>query len=163
MQITSFGSHVSSRVCASFAVLENVGQSLLSTLLQLDVRIQVGLCSGPYFLVQVLIFFHAVVGGVQASSRFSAVAALSPCRQIPGARSTADRQAACQLASTQASTSKNESTKVFVPLAHDCELVDLLARKVVLWITPSSGKDAQTEVRRPPSRTCGEVVSLRKN
>ena len=40
MLITSFGSHVSSRVCASFAVLETVGQSLLSTHLHLDVRIQ---------------------------------------------------------------------------------------------------------------------------
>ena len=38
--ITSFGSHVSSRVCASFAVLGIAGQSLLSTLLQLDVRMQ---------------------------------------------------------------------------------------------------------------------------
>ena len=39
MLITSFGSHVS-RVCASFAVLGPVGQSLLSSLLKLDVRIQ---------------------------------------------------------------------------------------------------------------------------
>ena len=40
MLITSFGSHVSSCVCASFAVLGTVGQSLLSTLLKLDARIQ---------------------------------------------------------------------------------------------------------------------------
>ena len=40
MLTTSLGSHVSSRVCASFAVLGTVGQSLLSTLLKLDVRIQ---------------------------------------------------------------------------------------------------------------------------
>ena len=40
MLITSFGSHVSSRVCASFAVLGTLGQSLLSTLLKLDARIQ---------------------------------------------------------------------------------------------------------------------------
>ena len=99
-------------------------------------------------------FLHAVVG-LQASPRFSAVGALSPSRQIPGARSTADRQATCQVASTQAATSKNESTKVFVPLAHDSELVDLLARKVVLWITPSGGKDAQTAVRRPPPGPVG--------
>ena len=134
MPITSFGSHVSSRVCASFAVLGTVGQSLLSTLLKLDVRIQGLLLGCAVVLIlwcKSQFFFHAVVG-VQASPRFSAVGALSPCPQIPGARSTADRQAACQLASTQASTSKNESTKVFVPLAHDCELVDLLARKVVL-------------------------------
>ena len=70
-------------------------------------------------------------------------------RQIPGACSTADRQATCQVASTQASTSQNESTKVFVPLAHDFELVVVPARKVVLWITPSGAKDAQTAVRRP--------------
>ena len=106
----------------------------------------VGLCSDLPLMVQVLIFLHAVVG-LQASPRFSAVGALSPSRQIPGARSTADRQATCQVASTQASTSENESTKV---LAHDFELGDLLARKVVLWISPSGGKDAQTGVRRPP-------------
>ena len=40
MLITSFGSHVASRVCASSAVLGTVGQSLLSTLLMLDVRLQ---------------------------------------------------------------------------------------------------------------------------
>ena len=106
-------------------------------------------------------FLHAVVG-LQASPRFSAVGALSPSRQIPGAPSTADRQATCQVASTQAVLSENESTKVCVPLAHDSELVDLLARNVVLWITPS-GWDAQIAVRRPPSRTCGEVVNLRQN
>ena len=39
MLITSFGSH-GSRVCASFAVVGTVLQSLFSTLLQLDVRIQ---------------------------------------------------------------------------------------------------------------------------
>ena len=37
---TSIGRHVSSRVCASFADLGTVGQSLLSTLMELDVQIQ---------------------------------------------------------------------------------------------------------------------------
>ena len=99
--------------------------------------------------VQVDFFLHAVVG-LQASPRFSAVGALSPSRQIPGARSTADRQATCQVASTQAVLSENESTKVCVPLAHDSELVDLLARKVVLWITPSGGTPKQQCEDHPP-------------
>ena len=94
---------------------------------------------------------------LQASPRFSAVGALSPSRQILGARSTADRQATCQVAATQASISENESTTVFVPLAHVSELVVVLARNVVLWITPSGGKDAQTAVRRPPPRPVGRV------
>ena len=38
---------------------------------------------------------------------------------------------------------------MFVPLAHHSELVYLLARKVVLWNTPSGGKDAQTAVGKP--------------
>ena len=118
----------------------------------------VGLCSDLPFMVQVSIFLHAGVG-LQASPRCSAVSTLSPSRQIPCARSTADRQATCQVASTQASTSKNESTKVCVPLAHDFELVDMLARKVVLWITPSGGKDAQTAVRRPPPDLWQKVQS----
>ena len=110
----------------------------------------VRLCSGPYFVVQVLVFLHAVVD-LQASPRFSAVGASSPSRQIPGARSTADRQATCQVASTQAVLSENEnSTKVCVPLAHDSELVDLLARKVVLWITPSGGTPKQQCEDHPP-------------
>ena len=138
-------------MCASFAVLGTVLQSLFSTLLQQDVRAH-GLLLGCAVIsfcdVQVSIFLHAVVG-LQASARLSAVGALSPSRQIPGACSTADRQATCQVASTQASTSQNESTKVFAPLAHDFELVVVLARKVVLWITPSGAKDAQTAVRRP--------------
>ena len=79
---TSFGSHVYSRVCASFAVLGTVGQSLLSTLLKLDVRIQ-----GPLLVCAVVLilwcksssFLHAVVG-LQASPSFSAVGALSPSR-----------------------------------------------------------------------------------
>ena len=88
----------------------------------------VGLCNGPYFVVQVSIFLHAVVG-LQASPRSA--------RRIG--------RATCQ----EATISENESMKVCVPLAHDSDLVDLLARKVVLWITPSGGKDAQTTVRRP--------------
>ena len=44
--------------------------------------------------------------------------------------------------------------KVFIPLAHVFEL-DMLARKVVLWITPSGGKDAQTAVRRAPPGLVG--------
>ena len=68
----------------------------------------VGLCSDLPVVVQVSIFLHAVVG-MHASPRFSAVDALSPSQQIPGARSTADPQAARQVASTQASTSKNVS------------------------------------------------------
>ena len=48
--------------------------------------------------------FQAVVG-LRASPRFSAVGALSPSRQIPGA-CTADRQATRQVAATQASTSE---------------------------------------------------------
>ena len=34
----------------------------------------------------------------------------------------------------------------------------MLAHKVVLWITPSCGKDAQAAVRRPPPGPCGEGV-----
>ena len=153
MLITSFGSHVSSCVCASFAVLGTLGQSLhASEVGCANSGSAVGLCSDLSFMVQVSIFLHAVVG-LQASPRLSAVGALSPSREILGARSTADRQATCQVASMQASTSTYESTKVCVPLAHDFELLDLLARKVVLWITPSGGKDAQTAVRRaPPGR-----------
>ena len=78
MLITSFGTH-GSRVCASFAV-GAVGANSGST---------VGLCSDFPFVVQVSIFFRTVVG-LPASPRFSALGALSPCRQIPGARGTAD-------------------------------------------------------------------------
>ena len=108
-----------SSVCASFAALESVLRSLFSALLQLDVRIQgqlLGCAVVSLFVVQVSIFLHAVVG-LQASPRFSAVDALSPSRQIPGRRRMADRQATCQVASTQAAISENESTKVFVTLA----------------------------------------------
>ena len=66
------------------------------------------------------------------------------------------------MASTQASTSKNEGTKVFVPLTRDFELLDVLARKVVLRITPSVG--------RTPKQQCEDLlpdlwrgVNLRQN
>ena len=75
----------------------------------------------PYFVVQISMFFHTVVR-LHAFPRFAAVGSLSPSRQIPGARSTAERQATCQVASTQASTDKNESAKVCVSLAHVFEL-----------------------------------------
>ena len=71
------------------------------------------------------IFLHTVVG-LQASPRFSAVGALSQCRQIRGARSTADRQATCQVASTHSSRSYES----------------------VCSVGPSGGKDAQTAVRK---------------
>ena len=57
MLITSFGSDVSSRVCASFAVLGTVGQSFLSTLLKLDVRIQ-GLLLGCAVILNFWCGFH---------------------------------------------------------------------------------------------------------
>ena len=151
--ITSFGSHVSSRMCLLF---KGLWDSLSSHASKLDVRIQ-GLLLGC-----------AVISLLWCKSQFPPhsrwIARLSTIlsswcvvssRQIPGARSTADRQATCQVVSTQASTSKNESKKVCLPLAHDSELVDLLACKVVLWITPSGGKDAQTAVRRPPPGPVG--------
>ena len=65
MLITSFGSHVSSRVCASFAVLGTVGQCLFSKLLQLDVRFQgplLGCAVISFFMMQVSIFLHTVDG-----------------------------------------------------------------------------------------------------
>ena len=77
MLITSPESHVSSRVCASFAVLGIVGQSLLSTLLQLDVRIQ-GLLLGCAVIslswcerIQSLLFGCAVVSFLWCKTQFS--------------------------------------------------------------------------------------------
>ena len=152
MLITSFGSHVSSRVCASFAVLGTVGQSLLSTLLKLDVRIQ-GLLLGC-----------SVVLILWCKSQFFSTQSLDckplhdsqqlvRCLRVGKSLVRAARRIGrrtCQVASTQAAISENESTKVCVPLAHDSELMDLLARKVVLWITPSSGKDAQNSSAKTP-------------
>ena len=115
MLIGSLGSHVSSRVCVSFAVnLGTVGQSLLSTLLQLDVRIQ-GLLLGC-----------VVISLLWCKSHFSSTQSLD-CKPLHDSQQlvrclragkslvrAAWRQATCQVASTQASTSKNEITKVCV-------------------------------------------------
>ena len=57
------------------------------------------------------------------------------------------------MAATQAATPKSESAKLLIPLAAEHALVVVWARKVVLWIPPSGGKDAQTAVRRPPPRS----------
>ena len=152
---TSFGSHVS-HVCASSVVLGTLLQSLLSTLLKLGVRMQ-GLLLGC-----------AVISLLWCKSQFSStqsqvckplhdsqqlVRCLRVGKSLVRAALRIGRRCV-QVASTQASTSENESTKVCVPLAQGL-LVDLLARKVVLWITPSGGKDAQAAVRRQPSRPVG--------
>ena len=91
-------------------------------------------------------FFQAVVG-LHASPRFSTVGSLSPCQQIPGARNTADRQATCQVASTQPSTPKTESTKVFASLAAELAMVVVWTRKSCLW-------DHSNLVGRTPKQQC---------
>ena len=118
-----------------------------------------GLCfslSSPRFCS-----WMCAVVGLHVSPRFSAVGALSPNLQIPDACGTADRQATCQVAATQAATSKSESAKMFVPLAAEPALVDTSASKVVSGNTSSGGKDAQTAVRKPLPWTCGEGFNLK--
>ena len=167
MLITLGGSHVSSRVCArSFAVLGTVGQSLplhASVVGCAHSGPTVGLRSDLYFVVQVSIFLHTV-DGLQASARFSAVGCVR-VGKIPGARSTADGQATCQVASTRAVISDNKSTKV---CGNRWRMIlnrwILLARRVVLGITSVRwGRTPKQQCEDPLLRTCAEVVNLRQN
>ena len=137
-------------VCASFVVnFGTVLQSLFSTLLQSYVRIQRLLpgCNGLPCNVQVILLQPVV--GLHASPGFSAVGSLSPCRQIPGARSTVDRQATCQVAATQAATPKSESAKMFVPLAAEPALVVVWTRKVVLGTLRLVGRTPKQQCEDP--------------
>ena len=77
-----------------------------------------GLCSDLPCDVQVS-SFPAVVG-LHVSPRFSTVVALSPCRQVPGVRSTAGRQAAFQVAQTQAATSRKNNKDVCTAGGRTC-------------------------------------------
>ena len=101
-----------------------------------------GLCSDLPFLVRVSF----------SSSQSLACKPLHDSQQL-SARSTADRQAA------QASTSKNGSTKVLVPLAHVFELVDMLAHSCLVdhsvWWEGRPNSSAKT-----PSRTYVERGSI---
>ena len=143
MLITSFGSH-GSRVSASFAVnFGTVLHSLFSTLLQFDVRI-------PGLLLDC-----AVISLMMCKCFFSKPSLVC----MPHHDS---QQLVCCLRVVKflgRRLRRVKSAKMFVPLG----LVVVWTRKVVSGNTPSGGKDAQTAVRRPPHRICGEVVNLRQN
>ena len=148
--ITSFGSHVSARVCASFAVLGTLGQSLLSALLKLDVRNQelllgcavvlVFWCKSQCFSTQSLVCkplhdSQQLVRCLRVGKYLVHSALRIGRRRVKWPR--------------RRPISENESTKMFAPLVAEPALVVVWIRKVVLWMTPSGGKDAQTAVRRP--------------
>ena len=95
MLITFFGSHVSSHVrvvccsgdCGTVSPLHasEIGCAHSGT--------TVGLCSDPHFVVQVSIFFHAVVG-LQVSPRFPAVGTIGKS-QVRAARRIGRRRVKC--------------------------------------------------------------------
>ena len=156
MLITSFGSHVSSRVCASFAVLGTLGQSLLHTLLKLDVRIQ-GLllgCSVVLILWCKSRFFSAqssVCKPLHGSQQ------LVRCLRVSKSLVRAARRIGRRRVKWPRRRPRYPRMRVRRCVYRWRMILSryLLARKVVLWIPPSGGKDSQTAVRRPPPGPVG--------